>query len=221
MEVHDAGSQLEILFRGGWGVAVFAGPSDGVVEGPVFHVTLAALHDGAADSGIPRRSIGSGVGLGEMQVGVGHDLFAGDAVEAQFSVGLFEGEGMGGGCLLAVDDPFVHAPEVAGADVEAECVDDAGDQWQLLGGSNGSANADGVVVGALFPGGDVFEGFGEVEFFEGVVEGDFETGAREALHFLRGEGRGVGHQFRVERGVIPPIRGNARNRTGRSGAGTH
>ena len=128
---------------------------------------------------------------------------------------------MGGGRLLAVDDPFVHAPEVAGADVEAECVDDAGDQWQLLGGSNGSADTDGVVVGALFPGGDVFEGFGQIEIFEGVVEVDFETGAREALHFLRGEGRGVGHQFRVKRGIIPPIRGNARNRTGRGGAGTH
>ena len=110
---------------------------------------------------------------------------------------------------------------MAGADVQAECVDDAGDEWQLLGGSDGSADADGVVVGALLPSRDVFEGFGEVEFFEGVVEGDFESGAREALHFLRGERGGVGHEFGVESGVIPPVRGDAGNRAGGGGAGTH
>jgi hypothetical protein len=52
----------------------------------VFDVALAALHDGAAHTGVPRLHITGDVSLGEMQLGFGDDEFFLDAFKAQLAV---------------------------------------------------------------------------------------------------------------------------------------
>jgi hypothetical protein len=60
----------------------------------------------------------------------------------------------------------------------------------------------------LFPGSDVFQGLGEIKLFERVVHDHLEPRPGKLEHLLRREGGGVADDFRVERGVIPPIGGD-------------
>ena len=90
---------------------------------------------------------------------------------------------------------------------EVHGVDQASHQRKLFGGADGAADADGIVGGGLLPGFDVFEGFGKVELFDGVVEDDLEAGAGETQHVLGREPRGVGEDLGIEGGVVPPFGG--------------
>ena len=214
MKLDDARGELAVLVRRGRGVLVPPATREGIVERPMLHVALAALHDGAADARIPCLAEGAGVGLGKVEVGLRDAEAAVDAVEAELAVAFLEAEGMGGRDLAAGGgvEPLVHAPEVGMAEVEAEAVDEPGDEGELLGGANGAADADGVVGGGHAPCVDVFEGLGEVEVFAGIVEDDAEAGAGEAREVPWGEARGGVDEVGFEGGVIPPV--------GRDGRGT-
>ena len=104
--------------------------------------------------------------------------------------------------------PFVHAPEVAAFERNTEFGDEAGDEGELFGGADGTADARGVVVGGLLPGVDVFESLGEVEVLEGVVHDDFEAGAGELAEVSLSEAGGVVDEVGIEGGVIPPVGGD-------------
>src|SRR5712692_5878318 len=113
---------------------------------------------------------------------------------------------MGGRHLAPFMKPLVHAPEMRGLQRKIQFIDQPRDQRQLFGQPNRSANADRIVGGGLLPSGDVFEGFGQVEFLERVVKYDAKPGPRQPQHLLRGEARGGVDDFVVERRVIPPVR---------------
>ena len=91
--------------------------------------------------------------------------------------------------FVAIEKPFIHAPEMGGFEVRAEIIDEARDEGELFGRADRAANAGGVIGSGLFPGGDVFERFGEIEILEGVVHDDLEAGAGELQHFLGREAR--------------------------------
>ena len=92
MQFHMTGSQLTVFFGSGRIVFVFAFTFHGVVEGPVFGFSLAALHD---------KAFGLFVGVdvflhvfsGEVHVFFGHTQFGADAVEAQFHISLGKAQG--------------------------------------------------------------------------------------------------------------------------------
>ena len=178
MEFDDTGAELAVFGRRGRGVLVFARALQRVVEGPVLDVALTALHDGAADAGVPGLHVVGHLGLGEVQVGFGHRQFLLDAVEAEFAIGAFKGERMRHRHFLLrlLIIPFVHAPEVGVLEAEAEFVDQAGDERELLSRSDRSADADRIIRRGLLPGGDILQRFGEVEVFEGVIHHHLEAG---------------------------------------------
>jgi hypothetical protein len=93
----------------------------------------------------PASAIFEVVGVWKMEVGFGHAEVGADAVEAEFAVGAFEGEGMFRGDGFVVFDPFVHAPEVGVLEIEFEFVDEARDERQLFGGSDRSADTARII----------------------------------------------------------------------------
>ena len=170
-------------------------------------VALTALHDRAADAGVPRLNEVGDLGFWEVQVRFGHRQLLLDAVEAEFAVGALEGERVRHRYFLPrlVVIPFVHAPEVGMLQAEAEFVDQAGDEWKLFGRADRAADADGVVGRGLLPGGDILQGFGEIEVLEGVVHHHLEARTRELAQVAFGELRRVVDERGVERGVVPPV----------------
>src|SRR6185369_6196619 len=110
-----------------------------VVERPMFHVALAALHHGAAHTGVPTFAIWGGIALREMEVRIRHGEFLPDAAEAHFAIRLLERERMRDGRFLAVEEPFVHTPEMRGTNIQAEIVHKPRDERQLFGGTNRTA----------------------------------------------------------------------------------
>src|SRR4051794_40313276 len=91
------------------------------------------------------------------------------------------------GHLFALQDPFVHTPEMSRFNVKAEGIDNARDQRELFSGSDWTADAHWVVVGALAPGIHIFERLGKVEFLERIVEDHLKPGTREAFEIARFE----------------------------------
>src|ERR1041385_1554113 len=146
-----------------------------IIESPMFHVTLPALHHRAADARLPAFSISSRIALRKVQVHIGHDQVFSDAVEAQLSIGLFKRKRVRRRRFLAVEKPFVHPPEMRGFDVQPEVIHQASDQRQLLRRADWTTDPYWVINRRLFPGGDIFKGFGQVKLFEGVVHHDFEA----------------------------------------------
>ena len=177
---------------------------------PAIKTPGTALHDCAADAGVPCLHEVGDLGLGEVQVGFGHHELLLDAVEAEFAVGALEGERVRHRHFLLrlVVIPFVHAPEVGVLQVEAELVDQAGDEGELFGRTDRAADTDGVVGRSLLPGGDVFQGFGEIEVLEGVIHHHLEARSRELAQVPLRELRGVIDERGVERGVVPPVGGD-------------
>src|ERR1035438_9102519 len=112
---------------------------------------------------------------------------------------------MRGRRLFAVEIPFVHAPEMPGANLQVEVVHEARHQRELFRRPNRSTDAYRVVGRGLLPGGDVFERLSQIKLFERVVEHDLEAGPRQLEHLLGRQGSGVTDDGVVERGVIPPI----------------
>ena len=90
MQLDHPGGQTAVLGGRGRRVTVFAAAAHGVVKGPVFDVTLAALHHRAAHA-VPTAPVGSKVGLREVQVRLGHRELAADPVEAQLPIRPLEG----------------------------------------------------------------------------------------------------------------------------------
>src|SRR5206468_10988433 len=96
MQVHHPRGQLAIL-RSGWRrILVPSFPRKRIVEGPVLHISLTALHDGAPDAGVPGLPIVTRVGLREMQMRIRHPHPAADAAETEITIGALEAEGMRG-----------------------------------------------------------------------------------------------------------------------------
>ena len=116
-----------------------------------------------------------------MEVGVGHDKVRPNAAETELAVGPFEGEGMVGRNLSSVHVPLVHAPEVGVVQLHIQRVDDAGDQRQLFGGTDGAADARGIVRRRLSPRVDVLQRLCKVELLESVVHRDRETRPAEVF----------------------------------------
>ena len=208
MQLDDAGRELAVLGGGGRRAFVFSAARERVVEGPMLHVALPALHDHAAHAGVPARAVGARVGFGKMEVRIGHPTLFVEPVEEQRAVAALEGKRVRDGHLRAVEQPLVHAPEMAGAHVEPEFIDEPRDERELLGRADGAADAGGIVVGALPPRVHVFERLGEVEIGERVVHHHAESGARKAGEIARGEARGFVDEVGWETGVVPPIGGD-------------
>jgi hypothetical protein len=118
--------------------------------------------------------------LGKCRLDFGHRQLLLDAVEAELAVGALERQRVRHRHFLLrlVVIPFVHAPEVGVLQAESEFVDQAGDERELFGRADRSADADRVIRRGLLPGGDVLQGFGEVEVLEGVIHHHLE--ARDA-----------------------------------------
>src|SRR5687768_4264956 len=107
-----------------------------------------------------------------MEMGPRHAEVRANAFEAEFAIAALEGERMFGADRFIFFNPFVHAPEVRGFEIEFEFVDETRDEGELFGRADGAAYAAGIVGSGSAPGLDVFEGFGEIEFFERVVKDD-------------------------------------------------
>ena len=86
MQIDNARRELAILGgRGGRGfVSAFA--RQRIVERPVLHVALAALHHGAAHAGVPRCTERARVGFWKMEMRVGNAEFFFYAMKAQIAV---------------------------------------------------------------------------------------------------------------------------------------
>ena len=97
--------------------------------------------------------------------------------------------------------------------IELQLVDQPGDERQLLGRADRAADAGRVVGRRLPPGRDVFQRLGQIEIFERVVELDGEAWPGQPEQIVGRQPRGVVQDRRIERRVIPPIRGNAALRT--------
>ncbi len=143
-----------------------------------------------------------------MQVLLGHAQLGPDAVEAQLAVGALEGEGMGGGDLPAVHVPLIHPPEVRVPQIDLERVHELRDERKLLRRADRPADTGRPVLRGLLPGFDVFEGLGQVEACERIVEHDLEARPGQPQHFLRRQPRGLLDEILVQGGVVPPLRRN-------------
>ena len=84
MQLDDACAEFAVFFGRWWRIGIGSFPFQGVVEGPVFHVTLTALHDGATD-GIEGGAEGCYVFGGEVDIGFWHGEVGVDAVEAELT----------------------------------------------------------------------------------------------------------------------------------------
>src|SRR5205085_1392796 len=144
------------------GILVFALSPRRVVERPVLHLALSALHDDAADL-VVTAAIRAEVAGGEVEVFFRNRELLINAVEAKLHVGFRERKRVGYRDGFALFDPFVHAPEMRIVQLEADAVHDSCDQRKLFRRTDRTADAGRVVRRRLPPGFDVFEGLGEVE----------------------------------------------------------
>ena len=207
MQFHLTGSQLEVFFRSGGIVGIFAFPAHRVIEGPVFGFPLTALHGDAAEL-----VIGLGVLFrifaGEVKVFSRHHQFRTDSAEAQIHIGFGEAQGEVDIGRFAVHQPFIHAPEMAVLQGKIHFVDHLCHQGKLFGGADGSADPGRSGRGCLFPGIDVFQSFCTVEFLQRIIDIDFEAGAFKTFQRVNGDFGGIVQNGTVQRGVIPPVFGN-------------
>lgn len=204
MECRYASGELAIFFRRRRRVFILTFPAYRVVECPVFGVALTSLH-GCAMELVVGFGVGGQVAGREMDILFRHTQFGVDAIEAEFEICLGEGERMVHTDRLSLFDPFVHTPEMSVFEVEVHGVDHACDDGELFGGADGSADADRIIGCCLLPGFDVFECLGTVKFFDCLVVVDGESRAREFEERFFGKLGGIGQDFRVECGVVPPI----------------
>ena len=144
-----------------------------------------------------------------MQLVFRHRELRADAIETQFSVRTLERQRMRDRRFFAVEKPFVHAPEMGGFQREPEFVHDPRNERELFRGSDRAANADWIIGRRLPPGRDVFERFGEIEIFQRIIENDLESVPGKSRHRRRRKAGSFFDQRVVERGVVPPIRGNS------------
>src|SRR2546421_12630060 len=107
---------------------------------------------------------------------------------------------------LALLDPFVHAPEMGVVELELERINDARDQRQLLRWTDRATDPGRLAGRGLLPSFNIFERFREIKILERFVVVNRETGSRQFEQTLLRQLRGVFEDFRIQRGVIPPLR---------------
>jgi XTP/dITP diphosphohydrolase len=110
------------------------------------------------------------------------------------------------GYSLGILNPFVHRPEVRVLERNIEVIDKTRHERQLLGRPDWAANSCMIPRRCLTPGIDIFERFGEIKFFESIMENNLKTGARKLEHVSRGQFGGILEDVVLQGGVIPPIR---------------
>jgi len=89
---------------------------------------------------------------------------------------------------------------------DPQVIHQPGHQRQLLGRADRAADADRVIGGGLLPGVDVFQGFGQEELLQRVIDRHLKAGTAELLYILQGQPGSVPQDLRVEGGIIPPVR---------------
>ena len=134
-------AQLAVLGRRRRLVAVLPFAPRRIVERPMLHLALAALHHDAADLVERLRVFVDRADFGKVQVRFRHPQLGANAVEAQLAVGPREAQRERLGRLAAVDHPFVHAPEMACRRFSPKLVHQPRHQRQLLGRSDRPADA--------------------------------------------------------------------------------
>src|SRR5882724_2765877 len=92
---------------------MFAPPTRRVIEGPMLHVPLSALHHCAAHASVPALSVRGCVAFGKMQICVGHNEFLSDPLEAKLAIGPLERQRMGRRHCLVIYEPFIHPPKMS------------------------------------------------------------------------------------------------------------
>src|ERR1700722_4939270 len=157
------------------GINKFLSAAWRIVECPVFHVSLAALHDQATNSAIPTCLIRGRVGLWKVKIGFRQLKLFANPTETEFAISVFERERMGAGNFFAVYQPLVHPPKMGGAQVQLQFVNDPGNQREVLRWADGSANTGGVIIRTLPPGSDVLQRFSQVEVFKRVIKHHLEA----------------------------------------------
>ena len=110
--------------------------------------------------------------------------------------------------LAVVADPLVHAPEMAVPHVHVQLVDQPRHQRQLLRRADRAADAGRIVRRRLLPRLEIFQGLGQEELFQRVVDHDLKTRPGKLQKIFRRKSGGIGQKARVERGEIPPRRGD-------------
>ena len=204
MEFNDTGRKFAVLYRSGRFISVLTGTFDRIVESPVFCLALTALHEETFCL-IERGDVFLRIFGGEVHVFFGHTQFGPDAVEAEIHIGFCKTEReveIGG---FAVNDPFIHAPEMAVFEAEVHCVDHLGNERKLFSRSYRAANTAGIVCRGLLPYFDVFEGFCTIKFLKCIKNIDFEAGAFIILEGVDRDFGGIIEEFFVQCGVIPPF----------------
>jgi hypothetical protein len=94
---------------------------------------------------------------------------------------------------------------VAVFQIDVEIVDDLGNDGELFGGTDGSADTGGVGSGGLLPAFDVFKSFSGVEFLDGIKDIDFEAGTFKFFEIVDGDFGSCIKDGSVKCGVIPPF----------------
>src|SRR5437660_376287 len=117
MQLYHAGRQLSILRRAWRARLVFARAPRWIIESPMFHVPLPALHHRATHAGLPAFPVRARIAFWEVQVGIRHHQLLPNSAEAKLAVRLLERKRMRRRRFFALQKPFIHTPEVGRADV--------------------------------------------------------------------------------------------------------
>ena len=86
VQIDNSGGQFAVLFRGRRLLIVRWLPLRRVIESPVFHFTLASLHDGTPGV-VPRFDVLGRIGLRKVDIAFWHPQIGTNAVKQQFPVG--------------------------------------------------------------------------------------------------------------------------------------
>ena len=89
-------------------------------------------------------------------------------------------------------------------DIDAELIDEPGDEGQLFGRTDWPADADRVVGGRLTPRINILKSLGKIEIFKGIVYYDAESRTTELFEVFPGEPGGILDNGGIEGRVIPP-----------------
>src|SRR6185436_2330401 len=174
MKVNNTCRELPVFGRRGRGILVLSRALRRVIERPMLHVALAALHHRASHSSVPALTISARDAFWKMKIRIWHDEFPADTIKAHFTISFFERERMRHWRFFAIKKPLIHAPEMGGLDVEIQRVYEPGNQGQLLRWPYRPTNPNRVVGSGLLPCGDVFQRLRQIEIFQRFIHHDLE-----------------------------------------------
>ena len=107
---------------------------------------------------------------------------------------------------LAVENPFIHSPEVSAAllQVQTEGIDHASHERQMLGRPDRTADTRGIIGSGLLPGINVFERLRAVKLLDCVEELDRKPRAAQLFEVFGSQlGRILENGF-IESRIVPP-----------------